>query len=87
MSDKEITESIYNLRLAIQNLAGDHPKAGEALEDMLSQLEEKLESSSEAGHLHLVDDMKGALTEFEVEHPAITATLNQLMVTLGGMGI
>jgi hypothetical protein len=37
--------------------------------------------------LHLVEDMKQTLTGFEVEHPAITATLNQLMVTLGSMGI
>ncbi len=87
MSEKEISESLYHLRHAIQAMANKNPDASAALEGLLDQLEDQLESSSDGRHLHLVEDMKGALTEFEVEHPAITATLNQLMVSLGGMGI
>ncbi len=87
MSDKEINESLYNLRSAIQDVAGDNPEASDKLGALLDQLEDKLESESDANHLHLVEDMQDALTHFEVEHPSITAILNQMMVTLGGMGI
>jgi hypothetical protein len=38
-------------------------------------------------HLHLVDDMKTALTQFEVEHPTASGIINELMLTLSNIGI
>jgi hypothetical protein len=89
MIDKEIIHLFYRLRYAIELVGKSNPEASKTLDDLLDQLEDQLESSPSSGgqHLHLVAEMKQALAEFEVEHPVMTATLNQLMVTLGGMGI
>ncbi|MEY4194427.1 MAG: hypothetical protein RLZZ226_795 [Pseudomonadota bacterium] len=87
MKEKEISESLHTLRQAIQEMGTDNQQARQTLENLLDQLESRLQPASEGNPLHLVEDMKQTLTGFEIEHPAITATLNQLMVTLGSMGI
>jgi hypothetical protein len=53
----------------------------------MDDLEDRLEATEDENHLHLVEDMKEAVSQFEVEHPTLTGVLNELMVTLSNMGI
>jgi hypothetical protein len=87
MADIEIGEAVFNLRNEIEQLGDTNPELKARLEVLLDELEDKLEATDDANHLHLVEDMKQALSQFEVEHPTITGVLNQLMVTLSNMGI
>ena len=38
-------------------------------------------------HQDLVEDVKDAITHFEVEHPSITGILNEIMMVLCNIGI
>jgi hypothetical protein len=87
MADIEINEAIFKLRQEIEQIGETHPELKLRLETNLDELEDKLDASDDDNHLHLVADMKDALSQFEVEHPTITGVLNQLMVTLSNMGI
>jgi hypothetical protein len=87
MSEKEVSEALFNLRREIDGMPTDDPEAKARLEGLLDELEDKLESTEDENHLHLIEDMKEVVSQFEVEHPSITGILNQLMITLGGMGI
>ena len=87
MAEKEIAEALFSIRKEVETREGSHPELKEGLERLLTKLEAKLESSEDGNHLHIVEDMKDALVHFEVEHPSITATINQLMVALANMGV
>jgi seryl-tRNA synthetase len=87
MADIEINKAIFNLRNEIEQLGDSHPELKARLEGLLDELEDKLEATDDENHLHLVEDMKEAVSQFEVEHPTITGVVNELMVALSNMGI
>lgn len=87
MAEKEVNEALFSLRQEVERLEGDHPELKNRLESLLEKLENRMEASEDKNHLHLVEDMKEALSQFEVEHPTMTGILNELMVTLSNLGI
>jgi seryl-tRNA synthetase len=87
MTEKEISEALFNLRREIEGISEDSPEVKAKLESLLNELENKLESTEDENHLHLMEDMKEVITQFEVEHPRATGILNELMIALGNMGI
>lgn len=87
MAEKEINEALFILRKEVEQLEGDHPELKDKLEALLGRIEKKLEATEDDQHIHLVHDMKSALTQFEVEHPTATGIINDLMVTLSNLGI
>jgi len=88
MTEKEITQALTELRTQIDQLATSDPATRERLEGLLADLERKV-SSLEGGehHLHLIEDIKETISEFEVEHPRLTGILNDIMVALSNLGI
>ncbi|BBL74350.1 DUF4404 family protein [Methylomagnum ishizawai] len=87
MAEKEVSEALFHLRGEIERLDEGNAELKSKLEDLLDDLEDKLEASEDDQQLHLVEDMKEAVSQFEVEHPTLTGILNNLMVALGNMGI
>ncbi|SMF94781.1 protein of unknown function [Methylomagnum ishizawai] len=87
MAEKEVSEALFHLRGEIERLDEDNIELKSKLEDLLDDLEDKLEAAEDDQQLHLVEDMKEAVSQFEVEHPTLTGILNNLMVALGNMGI
>lgn len=87
MAEKEVSEALFNLRNEIERLEAANPELKTRLEGLMDDLEDRLEASEDENRLHLVDDMKEAVAQFEVEHPSLTGILNELMVALGNMGI
>lgn len=87
MAEKEVAEALYSLRQEVERLEGAHPELKQRLESLLEALEDRMEASEDKNHLHLVQDMQEALSQFEVEHPTLTGLVNQLMVSLGNLGI
>ena len=87
MADIEINEAIFNLRKEIEGLGDQNPELKARLETLLNELEDRLEATDDENHLHLVEDMKEAVSQFEIEHPRLTGILNDLMVTLSNLGI
>ena len=87
MAEKEVNEALYSLRKEVERLEDLHPELKQKLDALLNEFEDRTEASEDGNHLHLVKDMQEALSQFEVEHPTLTGVLNQLMVSLGNMGI
>ena len=58
------------------------------MQNLLSELEDNFHSLEGSEHrVHLVSDLKEAISEFEVEHPRLTGILNDIMVALSNLGI
>lgn len=87
MAEKEVNEALFNLRNEVEALDEGNPELKSRLEGLLNELEDRLEATEDENHLHLVEDMKEAVSQFEVEHPRITGIVNDLMLALGNMGI
>lgn len=88
MTDKNIAQSLADLRTQIDQLAASNTAAREKLEGLLSDLEDNIHSLEDSEHqVHLVGDLREAIAEFEVEHPRLTGILNDIMVALSNLGI
>ena len=87
MAEKEVSEALFNLRSEIERMEEGNPELKAKLEGLLDDLEDNLEATEDVNHLHLVEDMKEAVSQFEMQHPTLTGILNELMVALGNMGI
>lgn len=87
MAEKEINEALFTLRREVEQMEDNHPELKDKLDALLTQLEEKLETSEDTHQLHLMDDFKEAVSKFEVEHPTATGVLSELMLTLSNLGI
>ena len=86
MSDDKLRESLDELRSEVERL--EDAKVRERLDALISGVETRLDRPEDtAHHRSLVQDVRQSISEFEVSHPRTTAILNQIMVTLGNMGI
>ena len=87
MSKEKISESVELLRLEIANLKVEDTAAKARLDSLIAELESGLTEPEPASAATLNESVKELIEHFEVEHPRITGVLNDLMVTLSGMGI
>jgi len=74
------------LRKEINRLAVDDVESRKRLDQLITDLEAKLEKPDEEND-GLMVNLKDAIKHFEAEHPRATAILNDIMVTLSNMGI
>ena len=86
MTEQKINEALGALREEGERL--DNPEAKERLSNLVDNIEQFADYTGESQEHHdLVEDVKDAITHFEVEHPSITGILNELMMTLSNIGI
>lgn len=86
MKNQKLHEDLKRLRDEINHLAADEVESREKLNQLIGELEAKLENPDEDDE-GLMDNVKDAIKHFEAEHPRATAILNDIMVTLSNMGI
>lgn len=87
MSKEKIAASIESLRAEIDKLEVEDATAKTRLDALVVELEKQLDKPGDAGASGLDESVKELVEHFEVAHPRITGILNDLMVTLSGMGI
>lgn len=88
MPDKRLRQSLNELRSELERLEAEEAQVRERLDALISGVETRLEQPDDAAHHQsLVQDVRDTIAEFEVSHPRTTAILNEIMVTLGNMGI
>lgn len=87
MSKAKIAASIKSLRAEIDKLEVEDLAAKTRLDALVVELERQLDKPQGASAVGLEDSVKELVDQFEVAHPRITGILNDLMVTLSGMGI
>jgi len=83
MPHKEIKKSIDELKVELQQT----PKETGLLEELLEQAKEGIERYTPEALQDLVETLQREGDEFEVEHPRITALINQVMTALSNIGI
>lgn len=88
MSDEQLRQSLSELRSELDRLEAEEAQIRERLDALISGVETRLDKPEDAAHHQsLVQDVRQSISEFEVSHPRTTAILNEIMVTLGNMGI
>ena len=88
MSDDKLRRSLDELRSELERLNTEEAQIRERLDALISGVETRLEKPGDtAHHQSLVQDLRQSISQFEVSHPRTTAVLNEIMVTLGNMGI
>lgn len=88
MSQQKLNDAIDELKAQIAALELGDTQAKEKLQSLVEGLEEKIRSPEDTTHHHsLVEEVRDSVEHFEVEHPRLTAILNDLMMTLSNMGI
>jgi uncharacterized protein (UPF0335 family) len=96
MEPFELSEALEELRLEINATDPSDGAAKERLNQLISDIERRVQRSRESGaeeraeaeHADtLLDNIRDAIKQLELEHPRATTLLNQIMMTLGSAGI
>jgi len=88
MPDEKLRRSLEDLRSELERLEAEEAQVRERLSALIAGVETRLEKPEDsAHHQSLVQDLRQSISQFEVSSPRATAILNQIMVTLGNMGI
>jgi predicted nuclease with TOPRIM domain len=88
MPDKKLRQSLNELRSELERLEAEEAQVRERLDALISGVETRLDEPEDSDqHQTLVEDVRQSISQLEVSHPRATAILNEIMVTLGNMGI
>jgi hypothetical protein len=90
MNKQELQLLLKALRSEIDNARLLDPAQQQRLSVMLTEIEGQLlaaDPAASAAPEGLIDNLKLAVEQFEVEHPRFAAMLNQLVNALSAMGI
>ncbi len=86
MTEQKINDALDELRKQGEDI--DNPESKERLTSLVDNIEQNVDYSGVSEeHQDLIEDVKDALTHFEVEHPHITGILNEIIMTLSNSGI
>ena len=83
MAHNEVKESIGELKSELEKT----PKETGTFEETLHNAQVGLEKYTPEAVQELTDTLKKEATEFEMEHPSITALINNVMTSLSNLGI
>lgn len=84
MSREQLRDLLSRLRAELATLDAGDDGAQTRLRRLLDDIEGQLADNDNDG---LTSDLKRRIETFEVEHPRVTAILNDVMVTLSNLGI
>jgi septal ring factor EnvC (AmiA/AmiB activator) len=83
MPHKQIKQTINELKTELEQT----PKETGFLEEKLEQAREEIERYTPEALQEFGETLQREADEFEVEHPRITALINQVMTALSNLGI
>lgn len=83
MNEDQLRDQLQQLAQAIQALPGDNEQRAK-LEALVADIESQLGRDDDGS---LVGQVETAVSAFEVEHPRIAAILNNIIITLGNIGV
>jgi hypothetical protein len=88
MNDLKLQEDLKKLRREVQEIAAGDDEARQQLDLLISDIEKRIQMPADAnGHKNLLQGIRDAIGQLEAEHPRVTGILNDIMTTLGNMGI
>jgi hypothetical protein len=87
MSKEEILKSLARVKREVGKLNVDQAADKARIQQLIDDLEQRLESPGALDHKDMADQIDDTLKELEVEHPTITGILNGIATTLSNYGI
>lgn len=84
MNEQQLRDQLQQLMQAVEALPVDAEQRA-TLEKLIADIESQLHLPDDEGSL--VDQVDSVVSAFEVEHPRIAGILNNIMITLGNMGV
>jgi hypothetical protein len=87
MSEQDLKELLDKLRNEVEAMPSDDVDARQRLNDIIAELDKKLEEPGTEDHQGLVGNLQDSIHELEARHPDTTTLLNNIMMTLANMGI
>ena len=84
---KKLEEQVEILRGQLEQEPPLSEEKREALEALIAKFELQLELEPATQTPSISDDVNQAVSEFDAEHPVISGTLRNIMITLGNIGI
>lgn len=86
MTEQKINEALDELRRQGEEI--DNPESKDLLASLVESIGQNVDyEGASDDHHDLIEDVKDAITHFEVEHPHVTAVLNEIMMSLSNCGI
>jgi hypothetical protein len=87
MSDKELRQSLTDLRSELGRLETEEAAVRKRLDALVAGIETRLDAPGDVAHHHsLVEDLSRSVLQLEVSHPRATAILNRIMASLSNIG-
>jgi len=88
MQNAKLKEALEELRAEINRADMSDGQARDRLNSLITELEKRIEHPADQKQdASLIDNLKDSIGQLEVEHPRATTILNQIMTSLGGIGI
>ncbi len=88
VSEQKIHECLQVLRDELNQLQGDNQQVQERVSGLIAEVEQQLLKNE---HQHqnpsLMESINKTIELYKVEHPGVTGILNQIMMSLGNMGV
>lgn len=88
MQSAKLREALEELRAEINHSDMSAGPARDRLNGLITELERKIENPDDSDqNASLIENVRDSIGQLEVEYPRTTTILNQIMTTLGGIGI
>jgi hypothetical protein len=87
VTERPLRESLDALRKEIERIEVSHPQDRERLRALFADLEHASTGSAASGAPSLRGRVREAILHVEVSHPKLTAVLNELLESLGNVGM
>lgn len=88
MNKAELRETLESLRGDLDNLKFKEAQSRERVQQLISAIERQIENSDDAeSSANVSNDLAGAISQFESEHPTLASALGRIASSLSTMGI
>ena len=88
MSHEDLHALVRQLKTEIAGLRDEDGEARERLQALVDDLDRRIDDEDTGGEdEELMDSLRESVERFEVEHPRATGIINNILVTLGNIGI
>ena len=88
MSKQKIHECLQGLRTELNHLQSDDQQVQERVNGLIAEVEQQLlEDEHRPQNPSLMESLNNTIEKYKVEHPGVTGILNQIMMSLGNMGV
>jgi len=88
VSEKKIQECLQSLRDELSQLQDNDRQVRERVNGLIAEVEQELvEEKHQRQNPSLMEGINNTIEQYKVEHPTVTGILNQIMMSLGNMGV